>query len=140
MMNRIESLLKDCHGATAVEFAFIAPIMLTLVFGIVAYGSIISVNNGLQQLAGEAAKASLAGLTDPDRTQLAKAFVTANAPFYAFMDSTKLKVDCAEPKSSQFQVLVSYDMSNSMAFHLLAWLPLPPAKMTRNAVIERGGF
>ncbi len=75
MMNRIESLLKDCHGATAVEFAFIAPIMLTLVFGIVAYGSIISVNNGLQQLAGEAAKASLAGLTDPDRTQLAKAFV-----------------------------------------------------------------
>lgn len=57
MLRYAQGLLQNCRGATAVEFAFVAPLMLTLVFGIVSYGSIISVNNGLQQIVAEAARA-----------------------------------------------------------------------------------
>ncbi len=140
MPSAAKRLIKDCCGASAVEFAFIAPMMLTLVFGIVAYGSIISVNNGLQQIVAEAARASVAGLSDSERTQLAQASVTANVSSYAFINAAKVTVVCDTPSASSFRVSVRYDMSNSMAYNLLAWLPLPPAAVTRNAVVQRGGF
>ncbi|MGI3902592.1 MAG: TadE/TadG family type IV pilus assembly protein [Janthinobacterium lividum] len=140
MPNVTKRLIRDCRGASAVEFAFIAPMMLTLVFGIVAYGTIISINNGLQQIVAEAARASVAGLTDAERTQLAQASVTANVSAYAFIDSSKMSVSFNDPTPSSFQVSIRYDMSNTMAYHLLTWLPLPPAAVTRNAVVQRGGF
>ena len=140
MPSHTKGLIQDRRGATAVEFAFIAPMMLTFVFGIVGYGSIISVNNGLQQLVAEAARASVAGLNDQERAQLAQQSITDGVRSYAFIDASKMTVAFDDPTTSSFRVSVRYDMSNMVAYHLLAWLPLPPAAVTRNAVVQRGGF
>lgn len=140
MMPHLPRLIHDRRGSAAVEFAFVMPIVLVLLFGIVAFGAVVSVDNGLQQLVAEAARASVAGLTDTERKQLAQASVTANAPSYPFIDPTKLGLATADPSSSSFQVTVTYDMSGLFAYRLLSGLPLPAAAVKRSAVVQRGGF
>lgn len=49
---------RNTKAAAAVEFAFIAPILLLLLFGIVGYGYVFGVYHGIQQIASEAARAS----------------------------------------------------------------------------------
>ncbi len=47
-------------GAIAVEFALVFPVFLLVVFGIIVYGSYLAVVHGVQQLAAEAARSSIA--------------------------------------------------------------------------------
>jgi Flp pilus assembly protein TadG len=140
MASLLSHSIADSRGSTAVEFAFVAPILFVLLFGIVGFGAVISVDNGLQQLVAEAARASVAGLTDAERKQLAQASVAANAPSYPFIDPTKLGLSTADPTASSFQVTVSYDMSGLFAYRLLPGIRLPAAAVTRSAVVQRGGF
>jgi Flp pilus assembly protein TadG len=46
------------HGAAAVEFALVAPLLLLLVFGIISYGYMLSFRQALSQAAAEGARAS----------------------------------------------------------------------------------
>lgn len=55
------------RGAAAVEFAFIAPILLLLLFGIIGYGYMLSFRQAMSQAASEGARAAAvapAGLPD----------------------------------------------------------------------------
>ena len=140
MLPAPSALNSDRRGAIAVEFALVAPIVVVLLFGIVAFGAVISVDNGLQQLVAEAARASVAGLTDAERAQLAQASVTANVASYPFIDPTKVALATSDPTASSFQVTVKYDMSGLFAYRLLAGLPLPSPAVKRSAVVQRGGF
>ena len=140
MAPHLSRSIHDRRGSTAVEFALVAPILIVLLFGIVAFGAIIGVDNGLQQLVAEAARASVAGLSDPERQQLAQASVTANAASYPFIDPTKIGLATTDPTSTSFQVTVTYDMSGLFAYRLLSGLPLPSAAVKRSAVVQRGGF
>ncbi|MFN3620596.1 TadE/TadG family type IV pilus assembly protein [Sphingorhabdus sp.] len=49
-------LLRDIQGATAVEFAVVAPIVFTLIFGIFQVGILFYANAGLQQGINEGAR------------------------------------------------------------------------------------
>lgn len=49
---------RDARGAAAVEFALILPILLLLVFGIIAYGFMLSFRQGISQGAAEGARAA----------------------------------------------------------------------------------
>ena len=140
MSPHLSRWILDRRGATAVEFALVAPMLILLLFGIVAFGAVLSVQNGLQQLVAEAARASVAGLSDTERTQLAQAVVTANAGSYAFIDPTKIGLSTSDPTVSSFKVTVTYDMSGLFAYGLLSNLPLPNPAVTRSAVVQRGGF
>lgn len=134
------TIVSDRRGATAVEFALVTPILVMLLFGIVAFGAIISVENGLQQIVAEAARASVAGLSDTERFQLAQASVAANAKSYPFIDPTRIGLSASDPTASSFRVTVSYDMSGLFAYRLLSRLPLPAPAVARSAVVQRGGF
>lgn len=140
MSSALQSLISDRRGVTAVEFALVAPILIALLFGLVAFGAVISVDNGLQQLVAEAARASVAGLSDAERAQLAQASLAANAKSYPFIDPARITLSTSDPTSSSFQVTVKYDMSGLFAYRLLASLPLPSAAVARSAVVQRGGF
>jgi Flp pilus assembly protein TadG len=128
-------------GATAVEFAMMLPIFLTLVFGIVVFGSYFAMIHGVQQLAAEAARTSVAGLSDTERNSLARSYVTTSVADYPLLDATKVNV-VAAPSSSDpnvYVVTVNYDASSSFIF-TLPFVPVLPPSISRSAVIPYGGF
>jgi Flp pilus assembly protein TadG len=145
MTHRFESLrrLRRCAGgASAVEFALIVPLFLMLVFGIVIYGSWLAVNHGLQQLAAEAARTSIAGLTDDERTSLAQAYVTGNAASYPLISPASLSVAAGVSPSDAnvFVVTLSYDASGMFIYALPTFVPAPNPQIARSAAIPRGGY
>lgn len=132
----------DLTGAAAVEFAFIAPILLLLLFGIIGYGYTFSVYNGVQQLAAEAARASVAGLDDAERERLARAFVAQSVGSYAFLDPSKLTVRTVAlgAPAPSFEVTVAYDYSDTIFNRLGSIVALPMPVVERRAVVQRGGY
>ena len=119
----------------------VLPIFLTIVFGIVVFGSYLSVIHGVQQLAAEAARSSIGGMSETERGNIAKTFVTANANTYPMIESTKLAVTAATSPTNTnvFVVTVNYDASN-LFIYTLPFVPLPPKNIIRSAVIPYGGF
>ncbi len=119
----------------------VLPIFLTIVFGIVVFGSYLAVIHGVQQLAAEAARSSIAGMSETERGSIAATFVTANAGTYPMIDSTKLAVSAATSPTNTnvFVVTVNYDASN-LFIYTLPVVPLPPKHIIRSAMIPYGGF
>lgn len=129
-------------GASAVEFAMLVPVFLMLVFGIVIFGSYLAMVHGVQQLAAEAARRSVAGLNDTERTSLAAGYVSANAGSYPLITSDRLTVTSAASGAggNVFVVTVDYDASQSFIYALPAFVPMPPSRIARSAAIPFGGF
>ena len=135
----LSRLSVNSQGSVAVEFAFVAPVLLLLTFGIFCFGLIFATYNGVQQLAAEGARATVAGISASERDQLARAYITNNVGAYGVLDPSKITVTTnAQPNA--FQVSVAYDLSSLPIFQF-AWLvPLPSPTVTRSASVLLGGF
>ena len=59
-------------ASAAVEFAIVGPVLLLLMSGIFTYGGYFLTAHTVQQLANDAARASIAGLDDTERLALAR--------------------------------------------------------------------
>ncbi len=129
-------------GAIAIEFAMIAPVFLMIVFGIIMYGSYLSVVHGVQQLAAEAARSSVAGLNESERSTLANSYVTGNVNSYPLINPARLTVNAATSGSDAnvFVVTVNYDASGMFIYSLPAFVPFPSPTIARSAAIPRGGY
>jgi Flp pilus assembly protein TadG len=125
------------RGASAVEFAMLLP--LFLVFGIVVFGAYLTMVHGVQQLAAEAARSSVAGLSETERVSLAENYVTTNAASYPLLEADRLTVSAATSGSDVFVVTVNYDASGSFIY-ALPFVPAPSATIVRSAAIPFGGF
>jgi Flp pilus assembly protein TadG len=134
-------LIACRRGASAVEFAMLLPVFLTLVFGIVVYGSYFTVIHGLQQLAAEAARASISGMSESQRSSIASSYVTANVGTYPLIIPGYLTVIAATSATNAniFVVTVNYNASQ-MFIYSLPFVPLPPSAMVQSAAIPYGGF
>src|ERR1700743_2156282 len=99
------------RGASAVEFAIVLPIFLTMLFGIVVFGSYFAMVHGVEQLAAEAALSSIASLSGTHRSSLATAYVSANVGTYPLIVPAKVAVNAGASASDPnvFVVTVSYD-------------------------------
>src|SRR5690606_41507901 len=82
MFRSLRRAISNTAASSAVEFALIAPVFLLLVFGALAYGIYFVAAHAVQQLAADAARAAVAGLTGTERTALAVAFVAINCGNY----------------------------------------------------------
>jgi Flp pilus assembly protein TadG len=142
LIGRANTLFRDCRAASAVEFAFIAPVFLVLLFGLIAFGSYLGVVHGVQQLTAEAARASIAGLDDHERLTLARDNIAANVDSYPMLSSSRLTVQSAETDAATgtFKVTVQYDASDMFIFNLPHVVPMPSAVIVRTAAIQRGGY
>lgn len=142
MRSLVLRLRTDQMAATAIEFAFVAPLLLLLLYGIIGYGHAFGVYHGVQQLAAEAARASVAGLDDAEREQLARGFVTRSIGSYAFLDPSKLTVRTTSQgaPAPSFEVAVAYDYSDSIFNRLNSIVALPTPVVERRAVVQRGGY
>ena len=136
------SVCRDKSGSIAVEFAFILPILITIVFGVIAYSTLYATMHAVQQLASEAARASVAGLDDTERGTIVSNYISANATSYIFIDPQKLtsSANTIAAQNTNYQVTLNYDNSASFIYMFAGVLPLPPSKIQRTAVIVRGGY
>jgi len=142
-MTSLITRFRACQsGANAVEFALVAPVLMLLLFGIVGFGYVFGIYHGVQQIAAEAARASVSGMNDPEREAIARAFVASNASAYALIDPARLQITTAQsgPPRQTFEVAISYDMSDTVFANLAALVSLPPPLVERRAVVQRGGY
>lgn len=139
---RRAGFVLDQRGASAVEFAIVAPLFLVLVLALLAYGIYLGSVHSVEQLAADAARASIAGLSDAERIQIATAHVATNTPDYPLLDVTKVTVvagpSTADP--SQFRVSVRFDSSNLPIWVVAGLVPMPDPIIVRTTVIKRGGY
>jgi Flp pilus assembly protein TadG len=133
---------RDTSGVTAIEFALVAPVFLMLLFGIIVFGAYLTVTHGVQQIAAEAARSSVAGLSDTERSTLAEATIRNQAGSYPLIQPSRLRVDriATDPETLTFTVRVSYDASDMFVFLLPSFVPQPPTEISRSAAIQRGGY
>jgi Flp pilus assembly protein TadG len=138
----LERLLKETRATSAVEFAFIAPVFLVLLLGLIAFGSYLGIVHGIQQLTAEAARASIAGLSDAERLSLAQSNIATNVGSYPMLSADRLTVQSAgtDTATGTFKVTVQYDASNMFIFNLPHVVPMPDPIIVRTAAIQRGGY
>ncbi|MCW5693788.1 MAG: pilus assembly protein [Pseudolabrys sp.] len=133
--------VADRRGAAAVEFAIIIPVFVMLLIGIFAYGSYLSVVHGVQQLTAEAARASIAGVTDAERVSLAQSNISSNIGGYPFLTANDLVVQSAATNGAgTFSVTVRYNAADMFIFNLPSLIPMPSPVIVRTAAIQRGGY
>lgn len=130
---------QNKQGASAVEFALIAPFMLLLVAAILAYGSLFATSLSLQQVAAETARATIAGLSDAERKSLAEGKLAAISDNYPLLDPDKVTFTFDETAGTQIsRVTLSYDLADHPAYALEKLLPLPPSPLTYSLIITDG--
>ena len=127
---RISAFRRNPQATSAVEFALVLPLFLVLVFGIIIFGSYLAVVHGIQQLAAEAARSSVAGLSDTERKNLAASYVTANAASYPLIAPEHLTVNATTSAGAErvFVVTVDYDASGMFIYALPNFVPSPPTR------------
>src|SRR5262249_52345855 len=72
-------------GVTAVEFALIAPAFLVMLLGMFFYGMYFAAAHSVQELAADAARASVAGLNTTERQKIVTDYVAESSKNYSML-------------------------------------------------------
>lgn len=104
------------EGAVAVEFVLIAPILFALLFGIVTLGFFIGVSHSVNQLATDAARASVAGLDETERRQIAVAYLAEAERRYPLLTNEALSttLDYDPSADHSLSISVSYNADGTL--------------------------
>lgn len=129
-------------GAAAVEFAILAPVFLLMIFGMVAYAIYFGAAHSVQQLAADAARTSIAGLTEAERNTLVTTYIDRNADAYLLIDGDLLTVSVGDraDDANQYEVRIEYDASSLPIWGLHPPLPLPSPTIRHVSSIRKGGI
>ena len=135
----LRSGLVDRGGATAIEFALVAPLLIVLLLGVIAYGGYFLLAHAVQQLASDAARAAVGGLDDAERRTLAANCVASEIQSYGFLKPSlaSLQINDQPPFLS---VQLAYDASNSPPWSVSGLVPMPSTTIVRTAAIQLGGY
>ncbi|HVX79853.1 MAG TPA: TadE/TadG family type IV pilus assembly protein [Devosiaceae bacterium] len=132
---------RSDSGAAALEFAILAPVFILLGSGMLAYAVYFGAAHSVQQLAADAARTSIAGLSADERRTLVNRFLDANADNYVFITranlSAALSSETTDP--NEYSVALSYDATSLPIWNLYLPLPLPSRTITYVSVIRLGG-
>lgn len=129
--------LHDRRGSAVVEFALILPVFACLLFGILGYGQYFLLAHSVQQLANDAARATVAGLSTSERRTLAEASVSSEIGAIRELSPGRATTAISEA-GNVVTVTVSYDASNVAIFRT-SIIPMPNATIQRTAVARSGG-
>lgn len=132
----------DDAGAAAVEFALVFPVALIFLCGLLAYGIYFAAAHSVQQIAADAARASVAGLDDSERASIATRHIASSASGYPLLRSDRITVlaGALAADTSQFEVTVAFNSEDLPIWVLSGLVPLPQKTIARTAIITRGGY
>lgn len=123
------------------EFAIIAPVLLLMILGAFVFGLQFAQAHSVQHLASESARATVAGLTEQERVDLARRYVQETIASYPLLRSDALTIAARfEPADPDlFTVSLSYDTTAAGTMTLGSLIPLAPERLERSATVRRGG-
>jgi Flp pilus assembly protein TadG len=101
----------------------------------IAYGIYFGASHSVQQLAADAARIAMSGLSASERRALVTDFINRNGSGYAFVDAHDSAAD-----GSQFVVAVAYDASNLPIWGLFEGIAMPGKTIRRQSTIRIGGL
>lgn len=134
MRVRRRSLLGSRRGATLVEFAFVLPVFIMVVLGIVTYGAWYLKAHQVQQAANDAARAALAGLNPSERAAIAGTSITRSLERSDSLDPARATV-ALDDDGAVLVVRLSYDATQDPLFKT-ALIPPPATTIARTATIR----
>lgn len=139
---RVSGVASADGGSTAVEFAMIFPVALIFFCGLLAYGIYFGAAHSVQQLAADAARASVGGLDDTERVSIAQAHIAASGSNYPLLrpDRISVSAQALQADPSQFEVRVAFNSEDLPIWVLTGLVPLPDKTIERVAIIKRGGY
>lgn len=142
LAGRVAACLADRRGSSAVEFALVSPVLLLLLCGIVAFGIYLGAANSLRQLAAEAARASVAGVTDDERATLARQRVATSLSGGSFFAPGSVDVAVGPDPTDPllYTVTLSFNAATLGLGGLSRVVPVPPDAMRSRVSVRRGGL
>lgn len=138
---RLPRLRACTRGMAALEFVFLAPALLMLVFGIIVYSLYFTAVMGVRQAASEGARAAMAGLSPAERAALAQqraGEVLAN--YGSLLGGSTPSVVAAPDGTGVFRVTVRYDMSAAPIMRYGNFVPLPSSDVAASVKVTNGGY
>lgn len=134
--------LMSRGGSAAVEFALIVPVLLLLFAGITMFGICLGAAHNLRQIAAEAARASVAGVTDAERASLAQSTVDRSLSTGAMFKrgSVAVQVGSDPLDATVYTVSLSFDATSLGLNAFSRLLPLLPTVLTSTVSVRRGGL
>jgi Flp pilus assembly protein TadG len=125
----------------AIEFAFVAPVLLMIAFGIVTFSIYLTTWLGVAQAAAEGARASVAGLGASERESLAAGRIAAVLGGYSpLLDPAKAQVTYPAAATGLFSVRVAYPVAELNLAAMSPFAPAPSLSPTRTATVTTGGY
>ena len=137
-MSNFKRLFGGRDGAAAIEFAIIAPLFFMCVLTLIAYGIYLSAAHSIQQIAADAARTAIAGLSETERERLATDYIRRTTMDQTFIKSSRMTVTDDANNSNQFTVRIKYDAGDLPIFSLFTFA-MPSEQIERFATIRIGG-
>lgn len=142
MLRLCDRLWQDRHGTAVIEFAILTPVFLLMLTGMLAYGIYFGAAHSIQQLAADAARTAIAGLSQAERDGLVTAYLEQNVAAYVLINPARLSHTIGDSAAdpSQYEVRLSYDATDLPIWNLYPPLPMPGRTIAFGATIRRGGL
>jgi len=120
------SLMRDGRGSVAVEFAIVLTLLLSIMFGIVAFGFQFATRIALSYAVAEAGRSAMAGLTSAERQQRAEDAVDrVLTSFSPLVDPAKAVVDVSsEGETADGEVIRIAITYSDNRFDIFPFLPV----------------
>jgi Flp pilus assembly protein TadG len=131
---RLSLLRMDVRGSSLIEAAFALPILVTMLMGIMGFGSWFMTAHSLQQAANDAARASVAGLSTTERRSLVDQSVTASRTAFPVPGAQSITTATIE-SGGYYTVTLSYNLANAPLFSAIP-IKLPGGVLQRSAVVR----
>lgn len=124
------------------EFALVAPLLLLLFAGITLFGICLGAAHNLRQIAAEAARASVAGVTDAERASLAQGIVDRSLGAGSMFrpGSVAVQVGANPLDATLYTVTLRFDATTLGLNAFSRILPLLPSLLTSTISVRRGGL
>jgi Flp pilus assembly protein TadG len=118
-------LVRDQRGSVAIEFAIVLTLLLSIMFGIVAFGFQFATRIALSYAVAEAGRSAVAGLTSAERQQRAEDAVDrVLTSFSPLVDPSKAVVDVSlEGETADGEVIRIAITYNDNRFDVFPFLP-----------------
>jgi len=120
---KVEKVFRMCRkkrrGAAVVEFAVVAPVFITMVFGMIEYGRMVMVQQMLTNASREGARVGVLDGTTTSEVQSAVTTYLSNAG----VTGTTVTVTPNPPSSAGYGAPVTVTVT--VPFSQVSWLPTP---------------